>query len=132
MSSALPLFTDTFFPKGRPGPPTFTSPLLLHAVLSDPEEAPAFCPIAITVVVSSEFLTSSTLLKKPVNGAQSLQPYGLRPAVSLSTLNSCRYRQKLKTRYEMCWVGTFSMALSATSGQAPRGAAKVKAYRVVN
>ena len=69
MSSALPLFTDTFFPKGRPGSPTFTSPLLLHAVLSDPEEASAFCPIAITVVVPSEFLTSSTLLKKPVNGA---------------------------------------------------------------
>jgi hypothetical protein len=26
----------------------------------------------------------------------------------------------------MCWVGTFSMALSATSGQAPRGAPKIR------
>lgn len=62
------------------------------------------------------------LLTKPVNGAPSLQPEGLRPATSLSTLNSSRYRQEPKTRYGIRWVGAFPVALSATSGSALRGA----------
>ena len=34
-------------------------------------------------------------------GAQSLRPYGLRPAASLSTLDSCRYLPEPKTWYEV-------------------------------
>ena len=40
-------------------------------------------------------------LKAIVNGAQSLQPEGLRPAPSLSTPDRCRCRHRPKTRY---WV----------------------------
>ncbi len=50
-----------------------------------------------------------------INGAQSLQPKGLRPAASLSTLNSRRYRREPKARYRMCWVNTFLVVLSTTS-----------------
>jgi len=41
--------------------------------------------------------------------------HGLRPATSLSTLNPCRYRHVLKTRYGMRWVNAFPMELSSTS-----------------
>ncbi len=50
-----------------------------------------------------------------VNEAQSLQPYGLRPTTSLSTLSLGCYQRKLKTRYGVCWVNTSPVALSATS-----------------
>ncbi len=50
-----------------------------------------------------------------VNEAQSLQPYGLRPTTSLSTLNLRRYRRKPKTQYGTRWVSAFPVALSATS-----------------
>ena len=53
--------------------------------------------------------------KKLINGALSLQPDGLRPAKSLSTLNLRCYQRKPKTRYRMRWVNTFPVALSATS-----------------
>jgi hypothetical protein len=53
--------------------------------------------------------------KELSNGAQSLQPDGLRPAASLSTLNLRCYQHKPKTRYRMRWVNTFPVALSATS-----------------
>ncbi len=62
------------------------------------------------------------LLILEFNEAQSLQPEGLRPTTSLSTLNARRYRLALKTRYGMCWVSTFPVALSATSSPALRGA----------
>lgn len=39
----------------------------------------------------------------------------LRPAISLSTLNLCRYRHKPKTRYGMRWVYAFPVELSSTS-----------------
>ena len=61
MSSLLPLSIDTSVPEERPGSPTFTGSLLRHAVLSDPEEATRPLPIVMTVVLSSEKLTSSTL-----------------------------------------------------------------------
>ena len=60
-----------------------------------------------------------------LNEALSLQPYGLRPTISLSTLNPRCYQRKLKTRYGMCWVSTFPVALSATSKQALRGAPEI-------
>ncbi len=53
--------------------------------------------------------------KELINGALSLQPDGLRPATSLSTLNLRCYQRKPKTRYRMRWVNTFPVALSATS-----------------
>ena len=39
----------------------------------------------------------------------------LRPAISLSTLNLCRYRHRPKTRYGMRWVCAFPVELSSTS-----------------
>jgi hypothetical protein len=74
--------------------------------------------------VPSDFSTPSATSQIRINGALSLQPYGLRPAPSLSTLNPRRYRREPKTRYGMCWVGTFPVALAATSSGALRGAPK--------
>src|SRR5215211_2665038 len=75
-------------------------------------------------MVPSGFWTPSATSQIRINGAQSLQPYGLRPAPSLSTLNPRRYRREPKTRYGMCWVDTFPVALAATSSGALRGAPK--------
>jgi hypothetical protein len=115
-SSVLPL------PEERPGSPTFTGPLLRHAVLSDPEEATRPLPMATTVMVSSEKLTSSTLPQVSLTGLHhfSLAAYGLpHPCLRLTPAVT---GSRLKTRYEMGWVGPFSVALSATSEPAPRGA----------
>jgi hypothetical protein len=78
--------------------------------------------------VPSGFSTPSATSQIRINGAQSLQPAGLRPAPSLSTLNPRRYRREPKTRYGMCWVDTFPVALAATSSGALRGAPKTKRY----
>ena len=87
---------------------------------------PRRCPICLPIngIEDSAFGQCDILshLKSRYNGAQSLQPYGLRPTISLSTLNLRRYRRRLKTRYRVCWVNTSPVALSATSNQAPRGA----------
>ncbi len=71
--SILPLLEE------RLGSPTFTWFLLLHAVLSDPEEATDPLPFAMAVVVSSDKLTSSTLPKVSLTGLYhfSLSAYGL-------------------------------------------------------
>lgn len=106
----------------RSGSPTFTELLWLHATLSDPGGVPCSCPVSGQGMWPSRFLTLSASSKTSVNGAQSLQPEGLRPATSLSTLNSGRYRQEPKTRYGIRWVGAFPVALSATSSPALRGA----------
>src|SRR6266853_1475158 len=84
-------------------------------------------------MVPSGFSTPSATSQIRINGAQSLQPDGLRPAPSLSTLNPRRYRRKPKTRYGMCWVDTFPVALAATSSGALRGAPKIyaKALRIL-
>src|SRR5262245_52689291 len=79
-------------------------------------------------MVPSGFSTPSATSQIRINGAQSLQPVGLRPAPSLSTLNPRRYRCKPKTRYGMCWVGTFPVALAATSSSALRGAPKISHF----
>ena len=56
------------------------------------------------------------------NGALSLQPEGLRPITSLSTLDPHRYPYRPKTRYQVRWVPASWAALSAASKTAPRGA----------
>src|SRR5262247_3709394 len=93
-------------------------------MLSDPGGAAPVCPYVTSAMVPSGFSTPSATPQVRNNGAQSLQPYGLRPAPSLSTLSPRRYRRGPKTRYGMRWVGTFPVALAATSSGALRGALK--------
>ena len=91
-------------------------------MLSDPGEATRPLPIAMAVMVSSDKLTSSTLPQVSLTGLNhfSLTAYGLpHPCLRLTSAVTDR---RPKTRYEICWVGTFSVALSATSEQALRGA----------
>ncbi len=60
--------------------------------------------------------------KYSLNGALSLQPEGLRPTTSLSTLDPHGYPYQPKTRYQVRWVPASWAALSAASNTAPRGA----------
>jgi hypothetical protein len=106
----------------RSGSPTFTGYLGLHATLSDPGGVLCLCPVARQKMVPSKNTNFSASSHAFINGAPSLQPEGLRPTTSLSTLDPCRYRHVPKTRYGVCWVGTFPVALAATSYPAPRGA----------
>src|SRR6516165_3554723 len=82
-------------------------------MLSDPGGAAHVCPYVTLAMVPSGFSIPSATSQIRNNGAQSLQPDGLRPAPSLSTLSPRRYRRKPKTRYGMCWVGTLPVALAA-------------------
>jgi len=66
--------------------------------------------------------------KSRFNGAQSLQPEGLRPTTSLSTLDPHDYPYRPKTRYQVRWVSASWAALSAASKTAPRGA-RIRPYR---
>ena len=61
------------------------------------------------------------------NGALSLQPEGLRPITSLSTLDPHRYPYRPKTRYQVRWVPASWAAISAASKTAPRGA-QIRTY----
>ena len=63
--------------------------------------------------------------KYSLNGALSLQPEGLRPTTSLSTLHPHGYPYQPKTRYQVRWVPASWAALSAASNTAPRGARQV-------
>ncbi len=63
--------------------------------------------------------------KYSLNGARSLQPEGLRPTTSLSTLDPHGYPYQPKTRYQVRWVPASWAALSAASNTAPRGARQV-------
>ena len=63
--------------------------------------------------------------KYSLNGALSLQPEGLRPTTSLSTLDPQGYPCRPKTRYQVRWVPASWAALSAASNTAPRGARQV-------
>ncbi len=98
-----------------PGSPTFTCLLSLRAMLYDPGGVLHPCPSSVCRILLSDNSTSSATPKRVINGARSLQPDGLRPATSLSTLNLRCYQRKPKTRYRMRWVNTFPVALSATS-----------------
>ena len=82
----------------------------------------AVMPAARTGPRSPTFWLCSALLWKYHQGPLSLQPaaYGLPHPVDALPLPLPVTR--LKTRYEMGWVGPFSVALSATSETAPRGA----------
>ena len=66
--------------------------------------------------------------KSRFNGAQSLQPEGLRPTTSLSTLDPHGYPYQPKTRYQVRRVPASWAALSATSNTAPRGA-QIRTYK---
>ena len=63
--------------------------------------------------------------KYSLNGALSLQPEGLRPTTSLSTLDPHGYPYWPKTRYQVRWVPASWAALSAASNTAPRGARQI-------
>ena len=91
-------------------------------MFSDPEEATRLLPIAMAVMVSSDKLTSSTLPQVSLTGLNhfNLPAYGLPPPCL--RLTSAVTDRRPKTRYEMCRVSTFSVALSATNEQAPHGA----------
>jgi hypothetical protein len=116
ISLLLRLLTATARPAAQPGSPTFTYPLWRHAVLSDPGEANRYLPYPDSGDVVFWVLDPIDPPKNRYNGAQSLQPNGLRPAASLSTLGPWRYRHQPKTRYAMHWVRAFAAALSAASG----------------
>ena len=94
-------------------------------MLFDPGGVLYDCPFTSYRIVLSSFWTPSATSDQVFNEALSLQPDGLRPTISLSTLNPRRYQCKLKTRYGVCWVSTSQVALSATSNQALRGAPKI-------
>ena len=66
--------------------------------------------------------------KYSLNGALSLQPEGLRPTTSLSTLDPHGYPYQPKTRYQVRWVPASWAALSAASNTAPRGARQVNLF----
>ena len=73
-------------------------------------------------LVSSGLITPSTILKFDFNGAPSLQPEGLRPTLSLSTLDCAVTGQQPKTRYWVQRVITSQAGLPPASTSAPRGA----------
>ena len=70
--------------------------------------------------------------KYSLNGALSLQPKGLRPTSSLSTLDPHGYPYRPKTRYQVRWVPASWAALSAASNTAPRGARQINFSRPSN
>lgn len=90
------------------------------------DSAISICNVAFEL---SEVLSH---LAKGILGAQSLQPFGLRPATSLPTPNPCCYQHKLKTQYGMCQVTLFPVALSAASKRALRGAPEIFPYLVTD
>ena len=91
-------------PKRDQDLPRSPTPCCYRLCSLTPGKPSAFCPIVIAAMLPSGFPIPSTFPKTNINGAQSLQPGGLQPAASLSTLNRWRYRHRLKTRYAMHWV----------------------------
>ena len=79
-------------------------------------------PLSPSAIVSSGLFKPSTLPKFVLNGAQSLQPEGLRPTASLSTLNCAVTGRQPKTRYRMRRVTASRAGLPPASTTAPRGA----------
>ena len=61
------------------GPPTFTYPLLLHAMLSDPEDAMYICPWVIYMMLLSGLTTPSAIPQTVLTGLNHFNPkaYGL-------------------------------------------------------
>ncbi len=96
---------------------------------------PRGCPTSLPKVrcrmLSSGQLKPSTIPQRILNGALSLQPEGLRPTTSLSTLNRDGYPYRLKTRYQVRWVPASWAALSAASKTAPRGAQAIESVDLI-
>ena len=71
-------------------------------------QTPGMPPVAThfaqPVVLSSVQATSSTIPNEILNGAPSLQPFGLRPTTSLSTLSTFVTDRLPKTRYWVRWA----------------------------
>jgi hypothetical protein len=87
-----------------------------------PRGRPSSLPNTRCRMVSSGKVRRSTIPQNNLNGALSLQPGGLRPITSLSTLDRHGYPFRPKTRYRVRWVPASRAALSAASSTAPRGA----------
>jgi len=87
-------------------------------------------PIHVADDVAFPARYSVSHLSCVVNGAQSLQPCGLRPISFLSTLSHQRFHWQPKTRFRVCWVGTSRVAFPATRLSAPRGARLVEPDRL--
>ena len=87
-----------------------------------PRGCPTPLPKSRCRMMSSGSAKSSTIPQQTLYGALSLQPKGLRPITSLSTLNPQGYPDRLKTRYQVRWVSASWAALAAASKTAPRGA----------
>jgi hypothetical protein len=87
-----------------------------------PRGRPTSLPIARCRMLSSGELKPSTIPLSNLDGALSLQPEGLRPITSLSTLDRYGYPYRPKTRYQARWVSASWAALAAASKTAPRGA----------
>ena len=91
-----------------------------------PRGCPTPLPKSRCRVMSSGSAKSSTIPQQILYGALSLQPKGLRPITSLSTLDPHGYPYRPKTRYQVRWVPASWAALSAASKTAPRGAQLVE------
>ncbi len=87
-----------------------------------PRGCPTPLPKTRCRMLSSGKVKPSTIPHFNLNGALSLQPEGLRPITSLSTLNPHGYPYRPKTRYQVRWVTASWAALAAASKTAPRGA----------
>ena len=79
-------------------------------------------PTSSGAVLSSRLVKPSTIPALELNGAQSLQPEGLRPTPSLPTLDCAVTGRQPKTRYRMRRVTASRAGLPSASTIAPRGA----------
>jgi len=95
-----------------------------------PRGRPTPLPISRCRMLSSGELKPSTIPLSNLDGALSLQPEGLRPITSLSTLDPHGYPYRPKTRYQARWVSASWAALAAASKTAPRGAQALDYKRV--
>ncbi len=95
-----------------------------------PQGRPTPLPISRCRMLSSGELKPSTIPLSNLDGALSLQPEGLRPITSLSTLDPQGYPYRPKTRYQVRWVPASWAALAAASKTAPRGAQVLDYKRV--
>jgi len=96
-------------------------------------QTPGMPNIAAQSAMSDSVFWVCQVIDRPkycLNGALSLQPEGLRPITSLSTLDPHAYPYRPKTRYLVRWVPASWAALSAASNTAPRGARQGKFFEV--
>jgi len=127
--SRRPRCLDLFAGTALPGRVIRISHVHCVALMTCRALRPRGCPTSLPKVrcqmLSSGYVKPSTIPQINLNGALSLQPEGLRPITSLSTLNRDGYPYRLKTRYQVRWVPASWAALSAASKTAPRGAQRM-------